>query len=359
MVKYSTLFAAIFVAALLSGCGSIRYYAQAINGHFDLMNRRVPIDELITAEDTPSELKRKLRLVSAVRDFASRELGLPANKSYSSYADLGRDYVVWNVFATPELSLEPIPSCFIFVGCLSYRGFFSPARANQFATELRAQGNDVFVGGVAAYSTLGWFDDPILNTMLLWDDQRIAEVIFHELAHQLIYAQDDTVFNESFATAVAEIGVGRWNSTRQDTNNKVPTSGSRRREFNDLLLQYRTKLEANYLAMRDDADKRARKGEIFEELFASYETLKQHWAGYNGYDAWMRSDLNNAKIASIVAYHDYVPAFQSILQTVDYDLRQFYAIATSLSVLTHSQRKQCLTEPVDLSACDADVASSQ
>lgn len=355
MAKVSLIVAAIVVASFLSGCGTIRYYAQAINGHFDVMNRRVAIDKLLEAQETPSELKRKLRLVSRVRDFASAELNLPSNESYRSYADLGRDYVVWNVFATPELSLEPVPSCFIFVGCLSYRGFFSAARASQFADQLRAAGNDVFVGGVAAYSTLGWFDDPILNTMLLWDDERIIEVIFHELAHQLIYVEDDTVFNESFATAVAEIGLTRWNSTPESGVGNPSSRNSRRREFNDLLLRYRTKLEVNYKSTHTEADKRAQKLVLFEELFASYQTLKQGWNGYSGYDAWMERDLNNAKIASIVAYHDYVPAFQSILKRVDYDLRQFYAIVRSFSALPQSQRERCLAAPENLETCDVDV----
>jgi len=355
MVRTANVILALLLFSHLCGCGSIRYYAQAIDGHFDVMGRRIPIDDLVTAHGTPAELKRKLRLVSEAREFASAELGLPSNKSYTSYADLDRDYVVWNVFATPELSLEPIPSCFVFVGCLSYRGFFSASQANQFASELRENGHDVFVGGVAAYSTLGWFDDPILSTMLLWDDQRLIEVMFHELAHQLIYVDDDTVFNESFATAVAEIGIDRWNA--KDVNQKPIADRSRRREFNNLLLSYRTQLANTYAADVDDTEKRKLKSQLFQELSVSYQDLKQKWAGYGGYDAWMAVDLNNAKIASVATYHDYVPAFQSILQSVDFDLHQFYSIVRSISVLTKSQRQRCLAGPNKPNMCDVNVAA--
>ncbi|MDP6183505.1 MAG: aminopeptidase, partial [Gammaproteobacteria bacterium] len=310
---------AVVLATFLCGCTTLGYYRQAVSGHLDVMNRRTPIDGLIGSQDTTPELKRKLSLVVAAVEFAMHELKLPNNGSYRSYADLERDYVVWNVFAAPELSLDPVPSCFLFVGCLSYRGFFDEAQALEFGQSLRATGNDVFVGGVAAYSTLGWFDDPVLNTMLVWDDVRIVKVIFHELAHQRVYAEDDTVFNESFATTVAQIGVERWLSRDDRVRRMHFESEDRESQFFDLLLTYRTKLEAAYASTEPDEAKRAQKKQLFDELSARYRELRKTWNGYDGYDEWMGTALNNAKLASIAAYHDYVPAFRSILNRMNHD----------------------------------------
>lgn len=332
----------IITTLALAGCGTFGYYRQAVGGHWDVMSRRVPLDELIEAPDTNPELKRKLVLVSAARKFAQRELLLPDNGSYRSYADLEREYVVWNVFAAPELSLAPITSCFVFVGCLSYRGFFDEARARRFGDTLRAAGNDVFVGGVAAYSTLGWFDDPVLNTMLVWDDIRIVKVIFHELAHQLVYAENDTVFNESFATAVAEFGVARWLERDEALKHRYAAGEAREREFLHLLLDYRVRLEAAYAGPGNDDTKRQLKKNLFDELSSAYRTLKNTWGGYDGYDEWMAEDLNNAKLSSIATYHDYVPAFRAILSGVEYDIGRFYAIVETLASMSLERREQCL-----------------
>jgi predicted aminopeptidase len=327
-------FLVIALVLPLSGCGSFSYYHQAIRGHWDLMSQRVAIDKLISNPDTDRELKRKLLLVSHARDFASHELNLPDNDSYRSYSDLGREYVVWNVFAARELSLEPVSSCFVFVGCLSYRGFFKLDKAHAHASTLKSAGHEVFVAGVAAYSTLGWFADPVLNTMLVWDDVRIVEVIFHELAHQLLYANNDSVFNESFATIVAEIGVERW-------------------------LQSRSQLDAVYKDSQTDELKRVAKSEVFSDLLADYAVLKQDWGNYAGYDAWMNSDLNNAKIASVATYHDYVPGFRSILNDADNDLIRFYASAKSLASLPQLQRQQCLSSSLDRTACAHELTTAE
>jgi predicted aminopeptidase len=337
-----TTLAAGALCVMLCGCATLSYYGQAITGQWELMQRRVPLDEVIEAADTAPELKRKLILVASAREFATHELYLPDNGSYRSYADLERDYVVWNVFAAPELSLEPVSSCFLFVGCLSYRGYFNEERARRFGASLNAAGNDVFVGGVAAYSTLGWFDDPVLNTMLVWDDTRIVEVIFHELAHQLIYAEDDTVFNESFATALARAGVERWLAQEGRANQQTADSDERKNQFFELLLAYRAKLDVVYSGTANDDLKRSAKKRLFDELLIRYRELKQTWNNYDGYDDWMAEDLNNAKLASIATYHDYVPAFRSILETVDNDLNRFYASVESLLSWSIAQRKQCL-----------------
>lgn len=335
----------------LTGCTTLGFYRQAISGHLDVMQRRVPLDELITAADTPTELKRKLKLVAAARDFATSELKLPDNNSYRSYSDLKRDYVVWNVFAAPELSIEPVTSCFLFVGCLSYRGFFDEIQARSFAASLEATGNDTFVGGVAAYSTLGWFDDPVLNTMLVWNDVRIIEVIFHELAHQLLYAEGDTVFNESFASAVAEIGIERWFKFNDQVSPGQQNDVDRQHQFFELLLSYREKLGALYAGAEDDATKRVKKKQLFDELAGAYDALKQTWGGYDGYDNWMGEDLNNAKLTSIATYHNYVPAIRSILSRVDNDLSRFYAALKVLESLSNDERERCLSASTGEVAC--------
>lgn len=348
------------IAATLSttGCTSVGYYRQAISGHLDVMLNRVAIDKLLHNEDTQDDLKGKLALVLKARDFASDALLLPRNDSYRSYVDLGRPYVVWNIFATPELSLQPVRSCFLFAGCLSYRGFFAETEARAAAAALRADGHDVFVGGVAAYSTLGWFDDPLLNTMLVWGEPRIVEVIFHELAHQLLYAADDSVFNESFATAVAEIGLERWFSDRPEIRSAVLEDDRREAEFNALLKTYRGKLEQAFERDTDAATKRADKAQLLEELVDDYNILKASWGGYDAYDTWIKTDLNNAKIASIATYNDYVPAFRSILASVDYDLAKFYPIVEKLKSWTPEQRARCLGEWTAGGSCWHEIQSS-
>jgi predicted aminopeptidase len=178
-----------------SACSSLDYYKQALSGQMEVVSKREPLDEVVQSPDTPEPLRARLRTIQRMRDFASSELALPNNGSYRSYADLGRPFVVWNVFASPELSLEPMEWCYPFVGCLSYRGYFERDEAVQLAAELDGQGMEAWVGGVPAYSTLGWFDDPLLNTFVAWPEGRLAELIFHELAHQRLYLGGETEFN--------------------------------------------------------------------------------------------------------------------------------------------------------------------
>lgn len=341
---------ALGLAAASSACSTVDYYRQAIGGHLHVMLKREAIDKVLARPDTSAALRRKLELVTAAREFASSELGLPDNDSYRSYTDLGRPYVVWNVFATPALSLEPVSSCFLFVGCLSYRGYFDAADAARAGERLRQSGHDVFIGGVAAYSTLGWFDDPVLNTMLVWDDARIVEVIFHELAHQRIYAPDDSVFNESFATALAAAGVARWAALDPAGRRVDPDRVQRDTAFYDLLLSYRARLEAAY-ASGDDATKRARKTELFNQLRKDYAKLQDALGGYTGYDDWMATDLNNAKLSSVATYHDYVPAFRSILAKTANDFERFYTLVEVMTSWTAERRRLCLGDPISGAAC--------
>ncbi len=341
---------ALGLTSASAACSTVDYYRQAIGGHLHVMLKREAIESVLARPDTPAALRRKLELVSTAREFASRELGLPDNDSYRAYTDLGRPYVVWNVFATPALSLEPVTSCFLFVGCLSYRGYFDAADALRAGERLRQSGHDVFIGGVAAYSTLGWFDDPVLNTMLVWDDARIVEVIFHELAHQRIYAPDDSVFNESFATALAQAGLARWAAADPQNRRLDPDRLARDAAFYDLLLSYRSRLEAAY-ASGDEATQRARKAALFDALRADYASLKERFGGYTGYDNWMATDLNNAKLSSVATYHDYVPGFRFILAKTNNDFERFYTLVETMTSWTAERRRLCLADPTTGAAC--------
>ncbi len=250
--------------------------------------------------------------------------------------------MVWNVFAAPTLSLEPVTSCFPLVGCLDYRGYFREAKAREFARELAASGNDVFVGGVAAYSTLGWFADPLLNTMLVWDDRRLVKTLFHELAHQRVYVADDTTFNESFAMAVADLGYARWQAARGVTvEDDIDTL--REAQLVALLIAHRDELDAIY-RRRDLSD--ARKLELkraqFEALDADYAALRAQWHGDTSYDEWMTVEMNNAKLASVATYHEFVPGFLALFELAGGDFVRFYARVEALGKLDAAARARCL-----------------
>lgn len=328
------------VPALLGGCTNLGYYYQSVRGQIDLLQRAQPIKTLITDHDIQAPLKLKLATVLRIREFASRELHLPDNGSYRSYADLERPYVVWNVFATPELSVHPIEWCFPFAGCVDYRGYFSKPEAEAFAAGLRARGYDVFVGGVHAYSTLGWFNDPVLSTFIHFPETEIARVIFHELAHQVAYVRNDSVFNESFAVAVEQEGLRRW-LEREGTDKQRAASAStqrRKREFIALVLKYRNRLEALFSSPLSVAQKRQSKARIFRELQEEYLELKAGWGGFRGYDRWFTQEPNSAHLASVAIYTQLVPAFQALLAEEDGNLPYFYAAVTKLGNLPEGER---------------------
>jgi predicted aminopeptidase len=329
----------------MSACTSIEYYWQAINGHTAILSREQPINELLANPELDADLRQILQGMQQARDFASQQLALPDNDSYRVFADIERDYVIWNVIATDEFSVAPQQWCFPFAGCVSYRGFFSQADANGFAAQLRAQGKDVYVAGARAYSTLGWFDDPLLNTMLYRDEAMRVGVLFHELAHQQLYVQNDTAFNEAFATAVAQEGVRRWflhneNATAYEA---YLQSTQRRVEFNTLLQQTRHKLKQLY-SETDDVDAlRKRKQQVFIELQQEYTSLKhQQWNNDKRYDNWMAQPLNNAHLALVATYHDLVPAFQRQLENVQSDLPDFYDQMKELAELPKAERHERL-----------------
>jgi len=289
------------LALLLSGCANVGYYLQSVTGQLEIWSRERAIEDVIADRGTPAALKAGLERVLQIRDFASRELALPDNRSYRRYADLERPFAVWNVFAAPEFSVQPLRWCFLFAGCVSYRGYFAKDEAERFTAGLAEQGYDVYVGGVPAYSTLGYFADPVLNTFIHYPEAELARLVFHELAHQVAYARDDTVFNESFAVAVEIEGMKRWLARSGDEHAK--TGFARRQRIRDdfarLIEKHRGRFEALYRTRIAPEAMRGRKAQILGELEQEYRALKQGWGDYPGYDRWFAQKPNNAQLASI------------------------------------------------------------
>ncbi|MGY8525784.1 aminopeptidase [Paracidovorax citrulli] len=334
------------LAMTLSGCETVGYYAQSINGHLGVMARTAPLDEAIAnaRQSNDSRLAQRLALAARMRDFASRELKLPDNGSYRRYADVHRPYVVWSVFATPELSLELHQWCFLVVGCINYRGYYALEDARRYAGQLREQGLETYIAGVPAYSTLGFFDDPLLNTFVHLPEGELARLIFHELAHQVVYVRNDTPFNESFATAVEIAGVQRWlaEEASEDARASYRQYDERRRAFRALLLQTRAELDAMYRSDSDVEAKRAAKARIFAGLRENYAALKAAWGGYSGYDRWFEQPLTNAHLAAVAAYQQWVPAFLALFQRCGGDWPSFYAAVERIGDLRPARREQAL-----------------
>ena len=332
------------VAALMTACATLGYYTQSASGQLDVMSRRQPVDELIDDPATDPGLRRKLKAVTEIRHFASDMLALPDNGSYTLYADIGRPFVVWNVFAAPELSLELKTWCYPFAGCVAYRGYFSEADAGRFASDLRQQGYDVYSGGVTAYSTLGWFDDPVLNTVIDFSEARLAGLIFHELAHQKLYVAGDTAFNESFATAVELAGVEAWLAQRDDAgaSRDYRRFHERQAAFYALVAQTREQLLAVYASDISDSEKRQEKQRLIGAMRAGYAAMKRDGGGESNYDAWFARDINNAQLAATAAYREYLPAFQQLLQQAAGDFETFYSLAAEIGRLPVEARSRRL-----------------
>lgn len=331
---------ALVLTAWLGGCANLAYYTQAVGGQMELLRRAQPISTITEDPNADPSLKRTLAKVVALRAFASRELQLPDNQSYTRYADLKRPFVVWNVFVAPEFSTEPKKWCFVGVGCVSYRGFFSKADADNFAQELRREGYDVSVGGVPAYSTLGWFNDPVLNTFIGYSETELARLIFHELAHQVMYVRDDSAFNESFATVVELEGVRRWLQRNGTAAQRAAWDATQQRQiaFTEIVLNIRRRLEAVYASGVNDTDKRAAKVHLFTELRAELTRLQTAAGGASRSDRWHALQLNNAHLASIVTYTQLVPALQALLAQQHGDMGRFYAAVKKLSKLSAPER---------------------
>ena len=344
----SRLILAVCIAVLpvvsLSSCQTISYYSQAVGGQLGVWNAGKPIDQLLRNKDTDPALRQRLELVSEIRVFATDELGLPDDGSYRRYADLKRPYALWNVFAAPAFSLEPVTWCFPIAGCVGYRGYFSEQAAQRFADKLREQGLDVYVGGVPAYSTLGWFDDAVLNTFIDYHDAELARLLFHELAHQVAYAPGDTTFNESFATAVELEGVRRWlaASGRGAQSAAFEAARVRQQDFLDLVMRTREELRGIYRPGVADEVLRAQKADAYSRMRDQYQLLKRSWGGFSGYDRWIGESLNNAKLASVAAYNQLVPAFQQLLADNGGDLDAFYRAVIALTEQTVEERRRIL-----------------
>jgi predicted aminopeptidase len=317
------------IAAMLgitvTGCTTIGYYAHLAAGEMAVLRARVPIKQVIADPDIDPALRARLELALRARAFASGTLKLPRNKSYTTYADIHRPFVMWNVFATPTLSLQPVEHCFLFAGCVAYQGFYRRDRAEALADKLALQGDDVWISGVPAYSTLGHFADPLLSTMDQWSDDEMIGTIFHELAHQQFYVKGDTAFNESFATFVQRQGLEQWHADNH-LPPPDPTAAARQRQFTKLVLATRDKLKAVYASDLSDAAKRGRKAQAFADLRRDYAHLRDtEWHGYHGYDHWFDTPINNAKLLPFGLYDRGVPAFAALFKRCDGDWTRFYA----------------------------------
>lgn len=334
----------LVTAVLAGGCSTAGYYAQSISGQMQIWRETRPIETVLVDPDVAEEVKRKLRLALDIRRFAVEELGLPDNDSYTEFVDLERPFVVWSVFAAPELSLEPEEWCFLVVGCVTYRGYFDKADAEDFAGEYAARGFDVYVGGVPAYSTLGWFDDPVPNTVLDYPDEEFAGLIFHELAHQTVFAKGDTVFNESFASTVEREGVRRWLSAAgEPAGIEEYTLRNRRNEaVVAVILDYRERLDSLYASSAPADQKRVVKARLIREMKEEYERRLSGWPGYRGYRHWFSRPINNAQLLSVATYNDLVPAFEKLLASTNGDLPDFYAAAEKLADMEKDERRAAL-----------------
>lgn len=325
---------------LVNGCGAVGYYYQSIHGHFCLLGDSRPISELLQDETTDNELRPRLELILQIRRFASDSLGLPQNNSYLSYALLERKAVVWSVVATPEFSVSPKQWCYPVIGCASYRGYFDQQKAQSYADSLIRDDLDVTVEPVAAYSTLGWFDDPLPSTVINWPESQLAGLIFHELAHQKLYVAGDSEFNEAFASTVEQVGVERWFSSHHDGAGLKQWQQLKRRkqEFYRILLGARSRLQQLYARSLPDKEMRAQKAVEFDRLRSKYRRLKQRWGGYKGFDHWFKRDLNNARLASVATYARQVPAFLQLFHRSGGDLTRFYQACKQLADLPEAER---------------------
>ena len=336
--------ACLIVLTVLGGCAQLSYYAQAMQGQMSLLSSARPIEEWLSDPKTSDELKVRLTRAKEIRAFAAHDLGLPNNGSYKTYADLKQPYVMWNVIATPELSMKPLQWCFPVAGCVDYRGYYRKDDAKRFADELKSQSKDVMVSGVPAYSTLGWFNDPVLSTFIKLPEAEVARMVFHELAHQVAYAPGDSAFNEAFATAVEEIGVARWINSHGDApmRERYRLYQQRKQDFVDLLTRYRRKLIENFESNVSEHEKRERKASLFEALREEYEAMKaERWSGYAGYDRWFTEPMSNAHFALISTYQDLVPAFQALYQASG-SLPAFYRQVRALAKMEKPKRRLAL-----------------
>lgn len=334
---------ALLLSLLLAGCETLGYYAQSAGGQLALMNKAEPIDELLQSPGTAPELARRLRLVQQLREFASARLALPDNGSYRSYVDVGRRAVVWSVMAAPRYSVQPRLWCYPLLGCLAYRGYFSRGDALAEAARWRVQGMDVAVLPVPAYSTLGWFDDPLPSTVIDWPEPELAGLMFHELAHQRLYVADDTAFNEAYASAVAKLGIGLWLADRPRLHATWQQREARGSAAARLLLDARERLAQAFAEAPDDDQREARKRAIYARLADDYRALSADWPEPRPYGHWFAGDeINNAYLVQVATYDRWVPAFEQLWAAQGGDPVAFHRAAAALGALPAAQRQRQL-----------------
>ncbi|WP_183166219.1 aminopeptidase [Azomonas macrocytogenes] len=342
VLLYHLLLRRIFLLSvlLLSGCAS--YYGQLASGQLSLLQSRQSIDTLIGDPGQDAELRQRLALLLKARAFASSNLGLPDNASYRQYADIQRSYVVWNVFATPEFSVEPLQHCFPIAGCVAYRGYFHQSAARATAAELSLTGLDTLVAGVDAYSTLGWFADPVLSSMLRRNDEQLAALVFHELAHQRLYLPGDTAFNESYASFVEQEGLREWQALR----GLPPPRAERERAYRqlvELVLATRERLRVLYASGQPEAIMRTNKQAEFMRLRQAYHRLRERdWKGQGYFDHWINQPLNNATLLPFGLYDGWTPAFARLFEQSGRNWPEFHAAVEKLAQLTDSERNRQL-----------------
>lgn len=328
----------------LTACSTLGYYGHLAHGEYAMLAARRPIDRVIADPSVDASLKARLRVAAQARAFASDHLLLPRNASYTQYADLQRPYATWNVFAAGEFSVDAFQHCFPIAGCLGYRGYFDLERARDEARLLQQRDLETWIGGSPAYSTLGWFADPILNTMLRWDDDELAGMIFHELAHQHLYVRGDTEFNESFATFVQREGLREWRASRELPAGDSVDEG-RADEFARLVLDARERLRTLYASPLPAATMREKKQEEFDRLRADYAKLREElWHGRGLYDEWIQGEINNAKLLPFGLYHRWVSAFAALFSRQDGNWNAFYGAADKIARLKPEARAKALTE---------------
>jgi predicted aminopeptidase len=330
-----------------SGCTLGGYYGQAMHGELEILAHRKSIEKLVADRRTPPKLKEQLQLVQKLRTFARTDLKLPVDGNYDQYVDVHRKYVVWDVQAAPELSLSPKTWHYPFVGTLAYRGYFSEKDAQAYGDHLRKEGFDVYVDGVEAYSTLGWFKDPLLNTFINTNEPELAEILFHELGHKRVFASGDTDFDEAYATEVGQEGTHRWLRLKGDAKlmEEYDAEIARERQFVQLIMATRERLEKVYGNKSARVEQlRREKQQVFDDLRSQYAEMKAQWGGYAGYDEWFALDLNNAKLNTVANYFDYLPGFQRLLRENGGDLDKFYAAVERLAKEPKDERHRKLRE---------------
>jgi predicted aminopeptidase len=346
------------LATVLTACAGPSYYAQAISGHCELLRRQQEIEPLLERSDTDPALARELRLALEMRRFAIEELGLPESDSYTRYVATGREAVTWNVVAAPEFSLQAKKWCFPVSGCVPYRGYFEKHEAERFAQKMNTKGYDVSVSPVAAYSTLGWFEDPLPDTLLEFTEEQTAAFLFHELAHQRLYVRSDAAFNEAYASFVEEKGVELWlgSTGRSERLPDWRQQQTATLQFNALLQESRDALSKAYRSQREDNEMRKAKAAIFQQLTDSYEDLVQReWRGRDRFSTWFDEGPNNARLALLATYHGGACAFEKLFRRADGDLERFHALAAQKAKLKNQERRAWLEQPCEVIAPDPDL----